>query len=67
MNGIRLTVCGDFAFSANCGDASAVAVLIYVNAKCARLSHVKRKIRCVDFIDVAFAQLANPEIDGAFR
>ena len=65
VNGIRLTVCGNFAFAANCRDASAIAIFIYVNAECARLSHVKRKIRCVDFIDIAFAQLTNPEIDGA--
>ncbi len=54
---------GHFAFAANYRHASGVAVFIYVNAKCSGLFHGESQIRGVHFVEIAFTQLGDAEID----
>src|SRR5260370_421006 len=58
---------GNFAFAANYGHASGVAGFSYVNAKCSSLLHGESQIRGVNFVEIAFAQFADAEVDAAFR
>src|SRR5882762_571619 len=64
---IGLTAGGNFAFAANRSHASGVAALSYVNAKCSSLLHGECQVRGVNFVEVAFAQFTDAEIDAAFR
>jgi hypothetical protein len=67
VKAVGLSVGGDFALAANHRDARGVAIFGDVNAEGASLFYSERKIWRVDFIEVAFAQLADAEIHGAFR
>ncbi len=67
VNGVGLAAGGDLAFAANCDDRGGVAIFRDVHAKGAGLSDREREIRCVYFVDVAFAEFPDAEIDCAFR
>src|SRR4030095_7076079 len=62
-NRVCLVICDDLTFAANRGYARAVAVFIHIHPKCARLRHIERDIWSVHFVDIAFAQFTDPEID----
>jgi hypothetical protein len=63
---VALAARGDFTFAANGSYDSAVALFIYVDAESASLAHRECGVRCVNFIQVAFTQLANTKIHGPF-
>src|SRR5258708_14462272 len=65
VDGVDLSAPGDLPFSTDHGNASAVSVFVYVNAKRAGLGHVERNVRCIHFVDIAFAQFSHPTIDTA--
>ena len=67
VNRVRLAAGGDFALSANDGDARILAALIHINAERARLLHHESQIRRVQFVDIALAQLPHTKINAAFR
>src|SRR5262249_9338987 len=62
---VRLAAGGNLAGAADRGNASGFAVFGNVNAKCTGLANSEREIWRVDFVDFAFAQLADSEIDRA--
>src|SRR6266702_8170436 len=67
MNFIGLAAGSYFTFTANCGNASRVAVFIDVNAKSARFLDGESQIRRVHFVEIALTKFADAEIDAAFR
>src|SRR6266436_4163879 len=64
---IRLAASGNYAFSTNHRDAARVAIFVDVNAKSTSLLHGESEIGRIHFVQIALAQLADAEIDGAFR
>src|SRR5467141_1859391 len=64
---IGFAASGNFAFAADHGNASRVAVFIDVNAKSACLFDSKSKIWRVYFVEIALPQFADTEVQTAFR
>src|SRR5713101_1525538 len=67
MNFIGFAAGGHFALAANDGHAGGVAIFIYVNAKCSGLLDSESQIRGIHFVEIAFAQFTDAEVDAAFR
>ena len=66
MHIIGLAAGGNFSFAANHSHAGGIAVFIHINAKCPGLLHSESQIRSVHFVEVAFAQFTDAEVDAAF-
>ena len=66
MDGVGLAAGGDFAFAADRDDGGGVAIFGDVYAEGAGLAHGECEIWSVYFVDVAFAEFADAEIDCAF-
>jgi hypothetical protein len=64
---IRLPTGRDFALSADHRDARPIAILVDVDTKRPRFLHSKRKVRRVDFIQVAFSHFAHSKVHCTFR
>ena len=63
---VSLSSGSDFAVTANHSNTGGVADFIYIDAKRAGLPHVENRVWRIHFVDVALAQLADPEIHRAF-
>src|SRR6266852_863938 len=64
VNFIGFAAGGHFALAANYRHASGVAVFIHVDAKCSGLLDSESQIRGVHFVEIAFTQLGDAEIDA---
>ncbi len=67
MDRVGLAARAHFSLTADHGHARGVAVFTDVNAKRARLPHRESQVRCIDLIEVSFAQFPHAEVDGPFR
>src|ERR1700676_472805 len=65
-HGVGLAAGGNFAFAANSGDPSTVAIFIDVDAKITGLLHREGEIRRVHLVEITFAKFTHAEIDCAF-
>jgi hypothetical protein len=65
--GVGLTIGGNFAFAAYRGNGGGIAVFAYIHAKGACLPDCECHVGSVNLVDIAFAELTDAKIDGAFR
>jgi hypothetical protein len=56
----------DLAFAANNSDAGRIAVFVHIDAESAGLRDGKRQIGSVNFIEIAFSDFLDAEINGTF-
>ena len=54
-----------FALSANHRNAGAISIFIHVNAERSRLFHRERKIRRIDFVQIAFPHFSHSKVNRA--